>query len=455
MLDEALKKTAVLGAGGKMGSGIALLLLEEMARLEAEKTGYIGKGEYRLYLIDSNPDVLDALRTYLKTQIVRYAERNINALRRYFASNPSLISNEEVIRAFAEGALNNIRYHSLVSEANDAKLVFEAIVEDENIKARIFSEFEANALHEVYYFTNTSSIPIHILNQKAELHNRIAGFHFYNPPAVQKLVEVILPQNCNPEVIALTSQLAKKLKKVVVTSKDIAGFIGNGHFLREIMYACDQVKKLSADYSLPESIYMINKVTQEFLIRPMGIFQLLDYVGIDVCQRICQIMSDYLPNELFQSSLVDEMLKEGCRGGQYPDGSQKDGFFRYTQGLRTEIWSPGDHAYIPLNHDPLIEECDSRLGPFPSGHASWKHMQKDEERKKKLKLYFQNLFHDNGMGAGIAQAFILKSREIVRYLVSSGVAANPEDVAKVLEYGFFHLYSPEEVLEGVKHVKVS
>src|ERR1700733_10286349 len=105
-LDQALTKVAVIGAAGKMGEGISLLLFQEMARSEAEKYGAVGTGKYRLYLIDTKEETLVGLRHYLRLQLTKYAEKNINQVRKYYKENQALISNEEIIQAFVEGAMD-------------------------------------------------------------------------------------------------------------------------------------------------------------------------------------------------------------------------------------------------------------------------------------------------------------------------------------------------------------
>ena len=138
------------------------------------------------------------------------------------------------------------------------------------------------------------------------------------PLAVQKLLEVISPTQIDPTLATIAEQLAKRLGKTVVYANDIAGFIGNGHFIRESMFACAKVHELAKDRTLPEAVYTVNKVTQEFLVRPMGLFQLMDYVGLDVCRHIGQIMGSYLPGEALQDSLIDHMVAAGILGGLTP-----------------------------------------------------------------------------------------------------------------------------------------
>lgn len=436
-MNDTLKSVSVIGAGGKMGRGISLLLLQEMTRLEAELSAKVGTGEYRLTLIDVNDQALHPLKQYLRSQIRRYAERNINAIRNYFADNPTLVSNEEIIDFFVRGALDNIRLETDIDKAKDSQLIFEAAIEDIDAKIQIFSNLSAIGRQDAYYFTNTSSIPIGFLDEKGKLNGRLIGFHFYNPPAVQKLLEIIPSSNGKKELTELAHKLAKRLKKVSVESKDVAGFIGNGHFLREIAFACEKVNELARDRTREEAIYLVNHVTHNFLIRPMGIFQLIDYVGIDVCHKVSEIMSEFLKSPL-QNPIIQEMVEQWKFGGQYPDGSQKEGFFKYQDHMPTDIYCLKDQTYMK----PTWE-----FGALPEGHMPWKKLQRVSTREAILENYFNNLFQQNTFEAQLAKEFLLKSHKIAQNLVKDGVAQNFEDVNTVLRSGFYHLYGAEIVYE--------
>lgn len=445
-LDEALTEVAVLGAAGKMGSGISLLLLQEMARLEARSTGKLGSGKYRLLLIDANSGGLDELRKYLKTQIQKYAEKNIVALRKEFSNNKSLISNEEIIEYFVAGTLDLIHLRTMPEEAKNAKLIFEAIVEDVDIKAKVFNAISSTSTKKPYFFTNTSSIPISVLNEKAGLNGNIIGYHFYNPPAIQKLLEIIPLERGDHALFNIAKELAARLEKTVVVSRDVPGFIGNGYFLREINFACSVVARLAEKHPLYEATYMVNKVTQEYLLRPMGIFQLLDYVGLDVGQKIGKIMDKYLSEDFFNDDLIGAMLKEGITGGQFPDGSQKNGFFQYTKHQISGIYVFDEKRYKPMDEGSWKSECDKALGPMPPNLPTWKGLQKDPKKDEKIKAYFESLAKENTLGAELAKEFISHLFEIAQGLVDDGVAEDLSDVEKVLVNGFFHLYGPNKEL---------
>ncbi len=448
MWDDSLKDVSVIGAAGKMGSGITLLLLQEMAHAEALQRGSVGGGEYKLHAIDANAQGLDSLKFYLRKQLLKAAEKNINALRGYYAKNRALVSNEEIIQDFVQGAMDILHLSADLPQAVHSRLVFEAILEDVEVKRQLFSQLVKICPQQTLFFTNTSSIPISLLAAQSQLEGRLIGFHFYNPPPIQKLVEVILPDNALPTFKPLVVELGKKLGKTLVFSKDVAGFIGNGHFIREMAYACEKVRELTQRGPMFESIYLLNTVTQDYLIRPMGIFQLIDYVGIDVVASIAKVMSTYIVGGVFEDPLISRMLQAGVSGGQYPDGSQKDGFFKYEKGLPVAIYSLADsHYHFFKDHSAKesawLASCSAQLGALPFSHMPWKKIAQDGDREAKLKIYFHDLFKHPSFGADLAKSYLVESRDIAHGLVHEGIAKNIEDVDTVLKQGFFHLYSPD------------
>lgn len=422
-----MDNVVVLGAAGKMGSGIALLLLQEMAW---ENTG-------KLTLLDANVAGFAGLRKYLRIHLKRYAERSANRLRTKYANNSALIDNGDMVDAFVEEAMDRVRCVSSVDECKDATLIFEAIIEDIDVKSKVLHDISRKASPEAYFFTNTSSIPIHVLAQKSGLTGRLIGFHFYNPPPVQKLVEVIIPAKTGSQLKDLGQTIGKKLNKTLVYSSDVAGFIGNGHFIREIVWACSMVRDLQKSMSPVEAVCAVNSVTQEFLLRPMGIFQLLDYVGIDVCMLIARIMTEFLPDTNFMDPLIIKMAETGMRGGQHADGSQKDGFFKYDRGQIAGVYDMSQKEYVPYVKS-------DRLGVLPQGYVPWKILINDKDRKEKIDHYFANLWEDHALGADLARGFLERSREIAQMLVRDGVAHSIDDVDTVLKQGFYHLYGVEE-----------
>lgn len=437
-LDERLENVAVLGAAGKMGSGIVLLLAQEMAKLKVKHP----EKEYLLYTLDISEKALDGLMGYLRTQAVKAAEKDCVMLRDLYNDRDDLVENYDIIDQFTQDVLRVIRPTTELAAAKNAHMIFEAIVEDADVKIRILKTLNELCSSDTYYFTNTSSIPIHVLDEGVGLDGRIIGYHFYNPPAVQKLAELIPAKSTKKEVIDISREIGKRLRKKIIPSNDVAGFVGNGHFMRDILHAVDEVQKLSDRFSTVEAIYAMNRVSQDFLIRPMGIFQLIDYVGVEVCQLIMKVMSTYIPGIHLQSQLIDRMVEKKVIGGQYADGSQKDGFLKYEKNRSVGVYDVDKGEYVMFDPEGWTKKVDEKIDPQPEGWAPWRQLLMDSKKEEKLKSCFNNLKKMDTLGSKLAKAYFRRSKEIGEGLVKDGVAHNAEDVNGVLTNGFFHLYGP-------------
>ncbi len=426
-ISSALERVAVLGAAGKMGRGIALLLLQEMALTEAKLHSTVGSGSHRLYLIDSSEDNLSSVRAYFREQLVKFAEKSINELRLAFESREELVDNEEVIDCFVNGALDLVYLSTSLDSLRQVRLVFEAVVENIEIKVDLFKKIDLLAESKPYYLTNTSSIPIQVLSEKAALEGRIIGYHFYNPPPMQRLLELISGESTDANLKSISLDLAKRLKKIVVPSNDIAGFIGNGHFMRDIAFACKEVERLCKQ-GLPEkeAFCLVNEVSESYLLRPMGIFQLVDYVGLDVCLKIARVLNEYIEHCDIRFPLLERAISCGIVGGQFGDGSQKDGLFRYEKSKILAAFAIDCRDYVSV--------------AFETRELTWKQLLRDKAKGEKLSKYFKELFTKDDEKSQLAQAYLLASKEIALGLVSDKVAASVDDVNRVLENGFGHLY---------------
>jgi 3-hydroxyacyl-CoA dehydrogenase len=435
---ERLQEVAVLGAAGKMGSGIVLLTALEMADLGLEPANR--SRDFVLHAVDVSGPALSGLLKYVRDQARRAAEKKAVWLRSVYADRADLIENEEMIEQYVADVLSVVRPTTRLEAAYGARLIFEAINENPELKVKLLGQVRAQASPEACFLTNTSSIPIHELDEKAGLGGRIIGFHFYNPPAVQKLVEVIRAKSTVPELADFASQYAKKLRKTVVPSNDVAGFIGNGHFTRDALHGIAEVERLAREFGFVDAVYMINKVSQDFLLRPMGIFQLIDYVGLDICQCILQVMRDRSVGTGLESPLFDRMIGLGIRGGQFADGSQKDGFLKYEKGRPAGVYDPETKVYVPLSE--IGPRSDERLGPLPAAAKPWKSVIQLGDRADYLQSYFRDLGAMTTRGADLARRYGRTSKEIGLGLVKDGVAQKEEDVNTVMLTGFYHAYGP-------------
>ncbi len=433
--DFFLEQVAVVGAGGKMGRGISFLLAREMA-CRMRRTGRPGR-RYHLTLIDARPAALPEVRGYIEAQIGRGAKRDSGAQRQLCQGAGGAAADEQAARGFAADALSVIHATTDCGEARGARLVFEAVPEAERLKIETLRRLREACGDEAVFLSNTSSIPIQFLDGEAGLGGRIVGFHFYNPPAVQELVELIVARTTRPEVAEMACEIGTRLGKTLVRARDVAGFIGNGHFMREVLHAAHEVERLRACFDEAGAIYAVNRVSQEGLVRPMGIFQLMDYVGIDVVSAILRVMSRHIRGETLQADLIDRMVAQQKLGGQRADGSQQDGFFRYDGRRPIAVYAPDRKAYVSLD---TLGRVDEVLGPL--GGLAWTALRDDPERAGKIEEHFARLRGMDSLGARLTMASLRVSRRIGEKLVAEGVAESPEDVDTVLERGFHHLYGP-------------
>ncbi|PKP29969.1 MAG: hypothetical protein CVT99_15185 [Bacteroidetes bacterium HGW-Bacteroidetes-16] len=438
--DERLQHVSVLGAAGKMGSGILLLTALEMADLSLKPENK--DKSFVLNAIDVSPAGLSGLMKYLRDQVRKAAEKKTVLLRQLYADRDDLIENYDIIDEYIFDVLNIVRPVTGIEAAYQSNLIFEAVSENKDLKVKLLSAIDKNNPNKPWFFTNTSSVPINLVEKEAGIEGRILGFHFYNPPAIQRLVELILTNNTTQEVVDFAHQYAKNLRKVVVLSNDIAGFIGNGHFMRDALHGIKEAEELAAEneFSLYKAIYMVNKVTQDYLVRPMGIFQLIDYVGIDVVKFILNVMNPFVGDENLHSDLLDKLMLQGVMGGQLSNGAQKDGFFKYKSGLITAVWDIHKQEYVGL--EEFKEDCDEMLGELPENKVAWKDIMRAQDKEAKLTAFFNDLKNLDALGAAIAIDYGLRSKEIGLKLVKDEVAHTYNDVNTVMLTGFYHAYGP-------------
>ncbi len=438
--EERLQNVSVLGAAGKMGSGILLLTAVEMADLSLKPEN---KGKaFVLNAIDISPEGLAGLMKYLRDQIRKVAEKKTVLLRKMYADRDDLIENYDIIDEYIFDVMNVVRPSTTMSAAHNSTLIFEAVSENRALKVKLLGDIDKNNDNNPWFFTNTSSVPINLIETEAGLEGRVVGFHFYNPPAVQRLVELIVTEKTTDDVEAFAREYAKKLKKIIVPSNDFAGFIGNGHFMRDALHGMKEAEALANDKNIPlyKAIYMVNKVTQDYLVRPMGIFQLIDYVGIDVVQFILNVMNPFVSDEELSHNLLDKMLLQGVKGGQKSSGAQKDGFLKYKGGRFTAIWDIHKQEYVEL--DTFKDECDEIMGDMPDSAVAWKSMLRNKKKDELLTAFFNDLKASSELGAKIAVKYGQKSKAIGEKLVADKVANEIDHVNTVMLTGFFHAYGP-------------
>ncbi|MCG8582137.1 MAG: 3-hydroxyacyl-CoA dehydrogenase family protein [Bacteroidales bacterium] len=433
---DRYQNITVLGAAGKMGSGILLLNVLHSVRLmhqpqNADKT-------FVIHAIDQSYERLEGVMNYLKTQVLKWAEKNIVELRKQFIRRSHLIDNKDIIEAFVNDAISIVKPSVTIESAYQSYLVFEAIIEDEAAKTDVLRKIKTNNPNHPFFLSNTSAIPISILDKKAGLEKHIIGCHFYNPPAVQKVIEVVELKDGLPELSQLVKDFAKHMGKLIVEANDIAGFIGNGFFMREIKYAVDLYESLKKELAPAEALLAVDKISHELLVRPMGIFQLMGYVGIDVCSLIMRVMDNYLLEPL-QCSFLDDLLNKGFRGGQNADGTQKDGYFRYSKGKAVEVLDIDSQQYISID---TIEAKVNDFLAVKTKTYSWNQLSRSKYKEKHLNEYFESINQEKSKGASLAKDYMQSMKAIGQKLYEDGVTKSIDNVNAVMMNGFYYLYGP-------------
>ena len=224
-----------------------------------------------------------------------------------------------------KNALANISVFSKISEGvNDAELVIEAATENTDLKLNIFEEVDRDAPKHAILASNTSSISITKIANSTGRADKVIGMHFMNPVPVMKLVEVINGYSTSKEVTNTIVELSKQLGKTPCVVNDYPGFIAN----RILMPMINE-----AIYSLYEGVAGVEEIDTVMklgMAHPMGPLQLADFVGLDVCLSILNVLHDGFGNPKYSPCpLLVNMVtagKLGCKSGE--------GFYVYTAGTK-------------------------------------------------------------------------------------------------------------------------
>lgn len=212
-----------------------------------------------------------------------------------------------------------------------ADMVIEAATEDLSLKKRIFAEVESKVRPDAIIATNTSSLRIDSMSKEMQHPERFVGMHFFNPVAKMPLIEVVAGPETNPQTVATTVEFCKKLGKTPIVVQDCAGFLVNRIFL---IGANEVVFMLEEGYS-PEQI---DRAVLGFGM-PMGSFELMDEVGVDVTYKVACILEQAYGERMKPGELLHQMIDKGWMGKK-----KGEGFYLY-QGSKSR-WNPGVSTLI-------------------------------------------------------------------------------------------------------------
>ncbi len=301
-----IKEVAVIGTGA-MGQGIAQI---------AAQAGL------KVYLYDAQPEATERALAQLDKIWARQVERERMTQEQVDAARAQLVTIADL------------------NELSSVDLVVEAIVENLDIKKELFAQLEGIVREECILASNTSSLSITAIAQACKHQGRVAGYHFFNPVPLMRVVEVIDGLRTRPEVSEALMALAEKMGHKAVRAKDMPGFIvnhaGRGMNTEGLRVAQEGV----ADFA------QIDAIMREQAGFRMGPFELMDLTGLDVSHAVMEsIYYQFYEEDRFRPSAMAAVRSAGGLYGR----KTGEGFYRYEDGQKETIAEPA----VPADQSDL------------------------------------------------------------------------------------------------------
>ncbi|GAB5401451.1 MAG: 3-hydroxybutyryl-CoA dehydrogenase [Aureisphaera sp.] len=288
-----MKNVAVIGAG-TMGNGIAHTFAQ---------------CDYKVQLIDISEDSLAKGMATIAKNLDR------------------MVAKEKITSEDKERTLGNITTYTNMEEGVEyASLVVEAATENIDLKLKIFRDLDQYCPDDTILATNTSSISITQIAAVTSRPEMVIGMHFMNPVPIMKLVEIIKGYNTSDETYKTVEEISKKLNKVPVEVNDYPGFVANRILMPMINEAVETL------YNGVAGVQEIDTVMKLGMAHPMGPLQLADFIGLDVCLSILNVMYDGFKNPKYAPCpLLVNMVMAGKMGVK-----SGEGFYDYAESRKAE-----------------------------------------------------------------------------------------------------------------------
>ena len=291
-----MKNISVIGAG-TMGNGIAHTFAQ------------FG---YQVNLVDVSQDQID--------KGIKTIDKNLSRM----------VSKEKITEDDKNNTLKNIHsFTDLKEGVKNAELVVEAASENEKIKLDIFRKMDEVCSTDTILASNTSSIPITKIAAVTNRPEQVIGMHFMNPVPIMKLVEIIRGYSTSDATTEKVVELSKSLKKVPTEVNDYPGFIANRILMPMINEAIESL------YTGVAGVEEIDTVMKLGMAHPMGPLQLADFIGLDVCLSILDVMYDGFKQPKYAPCpLLVNMVRAGKLGVK-----SGEGFYDYSVEKKATIVS--------------------------------------------------------------------------------------------------------------------
>jgi len=291
-----IQNISVIGAG-TMGNGIAHVF---------------AMNGFKVNLIDISQDALD--------RAIATISKNLDRM----------VSKEKISEQDKENTLANLTtFTDLADGVKNTDLAVEAATENLDLKLKIFKQMDENTNDDTILATNTSSISITKIASVTKNPSKVIGMHFMNPVPVMKLIEIIKGYSTSEETTNTILDLSKKIGKIPVPANDYPGFVANRILIPMINEAIISLHEGVA------GVAEIDNVMKLGMAHPMGPLQLADFIGLDVCLAIANVLFDGFGNPKYAPCpLLVNMVTAGYLGRK-----SGEGFYKYTKGSKDLVVS--------------------------------------------------------------------------------------------------------------------
>lgn len=279
-------------------------------------------------------------KVYLYDANIAQTEKSLGALRSTLAK---LVNKQKITQEESDGIIGRIVSCVSLSEFKNCDLVIEAIIENAEIKKKVFAEVEATVSENCIISSNTSSISITSLSADLQHPERFIGIHFFNPAPLMPLVEIIPGLLTKKNLDFEISELMKSWKKIPVIAKDIPGFIVNR--IARPFYG-EALRIVEENIATPEQVDDAMRTLGNFR---MGPFELMDLIGIDVNFAVTTtVYKDYFHDPKYKPSLLQQRMSEARLLGK----KTGKGFYDYAESAAKPE---------PLKDEKLYKEVFMRI----------------------------------------------------------------------------------------------